>query len=274
MPALGVNATWGQEQWSTYLIQHLAEQSALLRAGCRFLPVGGRNVHIPRTLLDGTAGWVAELAPIPSDSPTGDELVLTPKKTGNVVSLSRESVEDSPISELDAVGNALTRSVARAVDVAALGSAAATATTPGGLLTASVPTQTGGVGSVDTFLSAIGKIEAVGGVADTIFMNPADKTALTLVKDATGSSRPLLIPDPQQRQSYQIGGATIYSTSAIATGFALVVEAAQIVVAVRRDISVDFSGEALFTSDGIVARVTARFDWGWGDIRGACIVKT
>jgi hypothetical protein len=141
MPALGVNATWGQEQWSTYLIQHLAEQSALLRAGCRFLPVGGRNVHIPRTLLDGTAGWVAELAPIPSDSPTGDELVLTPKKTGNVVSLSRESVEDSPISELDAVGNALTRSVARAVDVAALGSAAATATTPGGLLTASVPTR-------------------------------------------------------------------------------------------------------------------------------------
>ena len=109
MPSIGITATWGAQEWANFVLQHLSEQSALLRAGVRFIPLNGRIAHIPRTLTDGQVSWVAELAEIPSDGPTGDDLVLTPKKTANVVVLSNESIADAPVSELDAVGTALAR---------------------------------------------------------------------------------------------------------------------------------------------------------------------
>jgi HK97 family phage major capsid protein len=46
-----------------------------------------------------------------------------------------------------------------------------------------------------------------------------------------------------------------------------------IVLAVRRDASVDFSQDALFTRDGIAARVTMRVDWGVGDPKALAVIK-
>src|SRR3954463_14164828 len=100
---LGVNATWGREDWAAFVLDHLGTQSVLLRAGARLIPVRGRVAHIPRVLSDGTATGVAEGEEIDSSPPDGDTLDLTPKKVANVVSLSNESIEDAPVSELDAV---------------------------------------------------------------------------------------------------------------------------------------------------------------------------
>ena len=36
-------------------------------------------------------------------------------------------------------------------------------------------------------------------------------------------------------------------------------------VAIRRDATVDFSSDAAFTSDAVVARITMRIDWSVGD---------
>ena len=36
-------------------------------------------------------------------------------------------------------------------------------------------------------------------------------------------------------------------------------------LAIRRDAAVDFSGDAAFTNDAVVARVTMRVDWSIGD---------
>src|SRR3954454_24096266 len=116
---LGVNATWGAEDWAKFVLDHLSTQSVLLRAGARLIPVRGRVAHIPRVLSDGTATWTAEGGEIDSAAPDGDTLDLGPQKLANVVSLSNESIEDAPVNELDAVGNALTRSVATAIDAKA-----------------------------------------------------------------------------------------------------------------------------------------------------------
>jgi HK97 family phage major capsid protein len=274
VPAIGLSTTWGAEEWAAYVLEHLAHQSVLLQAGVRFLPLTGRVTHIPRNLLDGTAVWVAEGDEIPSSAPTGDELVLTPRKIANVVNLSNESISDAPVSELDAVGDALTRSVATALDVKAFSADVATAIAPAGLLASAIPAQAGGTVTVDPYISAIGKIEAIGGVASAIFLNPADKTTLALVKDAVGSERGLLQPDPTMAGAYSIGGARMWPTPAIAVGKALVAEARQIVIGVRKDISVEFSSDSAFTSDTTVARVVARFDIAFDDIRGAALVAT
>ncbi len=272
MPALGINATWGAEEWATYVLEHLAVESALLRGGARFIPITGRQAHVPRTLTDGTAAWVPEGTEIPSSAPTGDELVLTPKKAANVVVLSRESVEDAPINELDAVGQALTRSVATALDLVAFSANAGTATTPAGLLSLALPAQTGGVANLDSYIRAQGTIQAIGGLPTVVYVNPTDLTALRLLKDSTG--RGLLEPDAQALGAQRAGGSLFIPTAALAAGTALVADPGQIVVGVRRDVEVAFSTDARFTADSIAARVTARLDLGVGDIRGLVKVTT
>lgn len=273
MPALGVNATHGADAWAAFVLDHLSTESVLLRAGARLIPIGGRIAHVPRVLTDGTATWTAEGAEITSSAPTGDQLVLTPKKLANVVSLSRESVEDAPVSELDAVGVALTRSVATAIDARGFGTAAATALEPAGLRSYAIPAQTGGV-TIDNVIRAIGTVASFGAIANAVFVNPTDLTTLRLVKDATGSNRPVLQPDLQEGGAERIAGARIFPTPSLPAGTAIVGDAAQIVIGVRRDIEVSFSSDALFTADSIAARVTARADWGINDIRGLVAIGT
>src|SRR4051794_30389016 len=139
MPAVGVNATWGQQEWAQFVLDHLSAQSVLLRTGARLVPVRGRVAHIPRVLSDGTATWTAEGDEIGSSPPPGDTPDPAPTKLANVVSLSNESIEDAPVNELDGVGNALPRSVATAIDARAFGNPAATAIEPAGLRSLAIP---------------------------------------------------------------------------------------------------------------------------------------
>lgn len=235
------------------------------------MPVKGRIANIPRVLTDGTATGTAEGAEIASSAPTGDMLVLTPKKLANVVALSRESVEDAPVSELDAIGTALTTSVAASIDAVAFGTSVATATTPAGLRSYAIPAQTGGV-TIDNVIRASGTSESYGTRATALFVSPVDLTLLRLLKDTGG--RPLLQPDLQAGGAEVIAGARIFPTPTLAAGNALAMDTKQVVIGIRRDIEIAFSSEAKFTADSIAARVTARIDWAWNDIRGAVATGT
>jgi HK97 family phage major capsid protein len=273
MPNLGINATWGQQQWAQFVLDHLRVESVLLRAGARFLPIGGRVAHVPRTLTDGVASWVPEGTEIPSSAPTGDELVLTPRKLANVVSLSRESIADAPVSELDAVGVALTRSVATSLDVKAFSTDAATADAPGGLrsVATALPAAVAPI-DLDGILRSIGTVGEVGAVATAALVSPADLTALRLEESTTGEK--LLQPDIQAAGAERIGGAALLATPALPTGTAIIGDMAQVIVGVRSDVEVLFSSEAQFTRDSVVARVTARLDVGVNDARGLLVLKT
>lgn len=273
MPALGINSTWGQQEWASYVLQHLQVESVLLRAGARFLPVGGRVAHVPRTLTDGQASWVPEGTEIPSNAPTGDELVLTPKKLANVVSLSAESIADAPVSELDMVGSALTRSVATSLDVKAFSTDAATADAPAGLrsVATALPAAVGPI-NVDGILTSIGEVAKVGATANVVLINPDDATSLRLQKDAGGDY--VLEPNAQESGAERIGGAALLITPSLPVGTAIIGDMSQVVVAVRSDVSVDLSNEAKFTAHSVVARVVARMDFGVNDKRGLLILKT
>lgn len=74
MPAVGINATWGREDFSAVLIEGLRQESALLAAGATLIVVQGRTAHIPRVLVDPEADWVAELAELPSNAGDADVL--------------------------------------------------------------------------------------------------------------------------------------------------------------------------------------------------------
>lgn len=124
---------------------------------------------------------------------------------------------------------------------------------------------------IDSIITAIGEVAEVGGVADSIFAHPANITALRLLKDTAG--RPLLQPDMQAAGAERIAGATLYATPALSAGTVVVAQSRFIVLAFRRDASVDFSADALFTKDGVAARVTMRVDWGVADPAAFHVIK-
>ena len=264
----GLATTWGREDWSTTLIEALVLQSALLRAGATRITTDARVVHAPRLKVHPAAAWVAEMAPIPSDSGDADTLVLVPRKVGNVLNLSTESIEDASIDELNAVGMAMVKGVATAVDAAAFSSAAATSTVPAGLLSYTLPgTGAGGKVDIDGILDGVGAVQGHGGAPDTVFANPADITAIRKLK-ASGTGQYLLAPDGASVEgspATRVGGCALIPTAGLTAGHALVAEARFVQLAIRRDASVDFSADAAFTNDAVVARVTMRVDWNIGD---------
>jgi HK97 family phage major capsid protein len=263
----GLATTWGREDWSSTLIEGLILQSALLRAGATRVTTDARVVHCPRLKVHPTAAWVAELTALPTDSGDADTLVLVPRKLGNVINLSTESVEDASISELDAVGMAMVKGVAVAVDAAAFSATAATSTVPAGLLSYTLPgTGAGGTVTIDSILDAVGAIQGHGGAPDTVFANPADITAVRKLKSTQGVY--LLSPEGASVEgapATRIAGCQLLPTNGLTAGHALVCEARYVQVAIRRDAAVEFSSDAAFTTDAVVARVTMRVDWNIGD---------
>jgi HK97 family phage major capsid protein len=92
------------EQWAQFVLQHLSAQSVVLASGATRVDTPYRVVHVPRVKTDGAAEWFAELDTLNVGDPTGDELVLTPKKVAAITTLSDEVISDSSPSVLDAVG--------------------------------------------------------------------------------------------------------------------------------------------------------------------------
>lgn len=273
--SMGLSTTWGQEDWSATLIEALILQSALLRAGATRVTTEARVVHVPRSKVHPAAAWVAEMAPIPSDSGDSDTLVLVPRKVANVLNLSTESIEDASIDELTAVGNAMVKGVAVQVDAAAFSSNAATSTTPAGLLSYTLPgTGAGGTVTIDGILDAVGAIQGHGGEPDTVFANPVDITAIRKLKSTTGIY--LVSPDGASVEgtpATRIAGCALIPTNGLAAGHALVCEARYVQVAIRRDAAVDLSADAAFSSDAVVARVTMRIDWNIGDPQATWLIS-
>ena len=118
-----------------------------------------------------------ELVELSTNAGDADTLQLTPKKIGNVVSLSRESIEDSAVAELDAVGTAMVKGVATKLDAKYFSPDAATATAPAGIFATTLPSG-GTTVDIDGLIGAVGVVGAAVGVANAIFLSPADLTKI------------------------------------------------------------------------------------------------
>jgi HK97 family phage major capsid protein len=252
------------ESWAAYVLEHLSAQSVVLASGATRIDTPNRVVHVPRIKSDGTAAWWSELEVISTTEPTGDELVLTPKKVAALATLSDEVIADSSPSVLDAVGTAMTKAVALQADAGILTGAGGKA--PTGIYNQAGNHVVSAKITIDSLIEAAGKVAAVGGQATAAYLNPADHTALMLEKDA--QKRPLLTPDYSGGPSSTIYGLALWRTPAITVGTALVCDPSQVVIAVRQDASVAVSADVNFTSDASVARVIARLDCGVNDPKG------
>jgi HK97 family phage major capsid protein len=159
-------------------------------------------------------------------------------------------------------------SEASALDTKALSADVATAISPAGLLSLALTAQTGGTTALDSYISAAGKIEAVGGLPSAIYPNANDMTALRLVKGGTALNSYVLQPDAQAAGAEKLAGCIFYPTPALPAGTAVVADPSQIVVGVRQDAEVKSSVDQRFSADSTMARVVCRVDVGVNDFRG------
>lgn len=171
----------------------------------------------------------------------------------------------------------MTRAVALEVDRALFDGGGGGTIGPDGFLHTSPALQNVSAGTVAPrityarIVNAGGSITAYGGHPDTLYVSPSDYTTLQLATAA--DDRPLLQPDASLGGAATVAGYRVWPTPALGAGTAVVAQADQIAVAVRRDASVNFSTDAEFSRDATVARVVARVDGGVVDARGICTIS-
>ena len=261
----GLGTAISGEEWARFVLTRLSHASVVLRSGARRLTTSAPVLHVPRFTGDGSAGWYQELEEIAEGAPPGDDIEMIMRKCATLAKISSEVVSDADRAAINQVGEEMMRAVGLTVD-RAIFVGAGPPRQPVGILGQIDQVVNGDVVDFDDIVDAAGLIADVGGEASALYLAPGDWTAWLKVRD--GTDRPLLQPDAQQTAAPQLAGMSVFRTPALTRGTAVVAQADQIIVAVRDDPSVEMSDQALFTSDGHVARITTRLDVAINDKRG------
>ncbi len=231
------------------------------------------ELHIPYVDLLAAAHWIDEGAEIPLDDVPGGGILVTPRKVAAQSIASREAMDDSQPDLQAALGQALTRRLALAVDATFFGTAADQASS-GFVGLGNVVGVTKLAGAVftdlDAIAKAVGAITAAGGVASDIALSPADWTTLLQAKVGTGYNQPLMVAQqtPGGEPVFSAFGATIRLSSALPAGTSYVVDRTTVAFVWRQMAEIAVSLEAAFTSYSAIVQAVARVGYCVPDPRG------
>ncbi|RBM16079.1 phage major capsid protein [Streptomyces sp. PT12] len=251
------------DDYATLVIQPVQDESTAFQVATQ-LATDSTRMHLPIVVEDAGAAWVREGEEIPNEDATLGEEVVIPAKVGGLTVVSSELAEDSNPDAQQIVGNGLARSIARQVDAAFFGSLPHPA--PNGL---EKLTGISGVAAgrkwtnLDPFLSAIAAAENVGATLTSFTAHPNDALALAQLKEQTGSNRPLLGSDPTTPTRRVIAGVPLFVSPAVTPGTVWGIPRDRVFVVLRRDVRVDISADAYFSSDQVAVRGTMRVGFGF-----------
>ncbi|MGY1683916.1 phage major capsid protein [Geodermatophilus sp. SYSU D01176] len=245
------------EQVESLLIKPVLAASVALNPLCsRVLRPTAPSVRLPAVTADPTAACVAEGAEIPvSDLATAEVDVVTKKVAGLSV-VTSELAEDSSPEATAEVGRGLARDIARKVDAAFFGDGTAQGgEQPDGL---AAPTD------LDAFAEAQMLAANVGAQLTAFVTSRATALVLANMKEATGSGKPPLQPDPTQpTRSRMIFGVPLLNSPEAPVGTVWGLPADRLVTAVRHDAEVKADRSVFFTSDRVAVRATCRVGFGF-----------
>ncbi|GAA1382942.1 hypothetical protein GCM10009613_11640 [Pseudonocardia kongjuensis] len=226
--------------------------------------------HIPIVTEDAQAAWTAEGADIAQDEPSLAEIIVTPMKLAALTAVTNEMRDDSDPASLDLVGRGLARDLVKKVDAAFFGNTVTNG--PSGLQSvAGVGVVNDGesspgpvtVANSDPFAQAIAQAEQVGAVVSAWAAHPDDALALAQLKEATGSNRGLLQPDPTQSGRRLIEGVGLYVSPAVAKGTIWGIPQAFVHVVQRDGATLETDTSFYFGSDRTALRAIMRIGFGF-----------
>ncbi len=215
--------------------------------------------RIPTVTADPTASWVAEGDEIIPTDPTLTELTITPAKVAGLTIVSRELADDSDPAAAEVVGQGLARDIARKVDQAFFGAAAAPAPSGLGALSGVQSyVNASAYGNLDFAAEAISKAETVGATVTAFVTNPATALALAKVKTATGSNEPVLGKDATSATSRQILGVPLHVSPSVAANTLWALDSSRVWLVLREDTTVEADRSVFFTSDRVAVKAVMR----------------
>ncbi|MFK0293601.1 phage major capsid protein [Streptomyces sp. NPDC090442] len=246
------------DDYGPLIIEPVERQSIALQVAGT-LKTSSTKVHIPVVHTDAGASFVTEGEEIaPTDASLG-ELEVMPAKCAGLSIVSSELAEDSDPDAQKLVGDGLARSIARVLDQSFFSSLPFPA--PKGL------ESVDGVGTVDAgtkftnldaFQEAINRAEDVGAAITAFAANPADALTLAKLKQAKDSNVPLLGSDPTTPTRRTILGVPLYVSNAVTAGTIWGIPRDRVMVVMRRNVTLDVSKHARFTSDQVAIKATLR----------------
>jgi HK97 family phage major capsid protein len=270
------------EQIGPLIIQPLRQRSTALQV-CTEVQTLSPKFRLPVVDLDAASTWLAEGADITTTDPTIGEEVVSAMKLGALTRVSNELANDSSPAATSVVGDGLTRSIARQLDVAFFGTGGGLA--PPGLLSLSGIATVTAPGSAwtnfDWALEAQSALERVGSTVTAFCASFETVRQLSEVKSFTGtitSNQPLLNAgdgDVTTTQPRNIFGVPLFSLpeGTIADGIVWALDRDKTYAVIRQDIGLMVDPSFYFGSDSLAVRVIMRIGFGYPHHAAVCKIS-
>ncbi|RZT87107.1 HK97 family phage major capsid protein [Pseudonocardia sediminis] len=269
------------EEWIDRLVVEpvAAESVAMNPAVSTTITVNGQLAHIPKVTDDVAANWVAEGAEISPDDAEFSEITVTTRKIAALSIISRELADDTSPSALELIGAGIARSIAKKIDAAFFSEPAPASPAPAGL--GSLPDNqitklnVTAWDSTDNFALADSVAGQIGVTLSCWVANPVDALTLATIKASTDSRVPLLATDPTQPSRRIIEGKPVLISPAVKSGTIWGLPSDRVIVARRKDVTLETSTDAYFSSDRLGIRATGRMGFAFPHTLGIVkLVKT
>jgi len=253
--------------YGALILNGLAEESIARRSGVAQVLTDSATWRAPRITADPTAIWAAEGEDLLGDGPQLDEVIATPRKLARAVTVSQELAADSNPSAVAEVGRSLARALGSGLDAAFFTSATATATKPGGLPSVTgITTVSGGsfasLSNLDAFTEAVVTVSAARSQVRAFYMNAPTWLAVSKLKTGTGSAQALVPLDGGTPVSpFSLLGVPVFITNDVPARTVWALDTSRALIVVRRDVSVETSTDARFTTDEVVVKAQLRADF-------------
>lgn len=216
------------------------------------------SLLVPYIRTDPAADFADEGAEITQTQAEFDQVEVSTYKVSVLTQVSAELTMQAGASTR--LAQSMQRSVTAKADAAFL----ANATAPTGLLNLTGTSTGGDIGgtggdNLDALYDGIATIEADGGTATQLIVNPTDWATLAKLKEATGSNRSLL-GDAHAAPERTLAGIPVIAHASMTAGSALLIDRSEIVAAVG-EVRLARSEHAAFSSDSVMVRATWRIGW-------------
>lgn len=262
------------------IISQLVADSVALRAGIRLIETPFDVLHLPRTVTDPTAIWLAENAEITASDATLAEIVATAHKLAALTVVSNELAADSNPAVAELLFNRMTRSLSLALDLAIFEGTGFSNQIKGlrdrsGISSASMGTNGAAFTNLDPFADALGTLAASNAKATAIVMHPRSWKSLIKLKEDTAASRnKALLQNSSgsggQAPSGEIYGVPVFLSSQLSitetqgsssvASSAYVFQADQVALVRHRDIRVEVDRSRYFEKDQTAFRAITHVD--------------
>ena len=248
--AIGTGGAFVPDRLAGTVIDRLRAQAVTLRAGARTVLMDTETLAIARVAGDPTVAWRLENAQIAESDPTFDRVTFTARSLAVIVTVSREVLEDAANLN-DVLVDIFSRTMALAVDQAAL-TGSGVAPIPCGITNAAgVPTQAAAAFTYGSLLKArIAMANANAAEPTGVVLNPGDYGTLQGLTDTLG--QPLRPPPALEALPY-------LPTTGIAAGTAIMGDFTQLLIGMRSQLQIDLLRELYAANHqyGFVAHLRA-----------------